>query len=76
MRATAWALIMAITLVLGNALGPQVVGLISDWIEPSVGRFSLRWAMLSILILNFWAAVHFFLAGRTIAADYERAGRL
>jgi MFS family permease len=76
MRATAWALIMAITLTLGNALGPQVVGLISDWIEPSVGRFSLRWAMVSILILNFWAAVHFFLAGRTIAADYERAGRL
>jgi MFS family permease len=76
MRATAWALIMVITLVLGNALGPQVVGLISDWIEPSVGRFSLRWAMLSILILNVWAAVHFFLAGRTIAADYERAGQL
>jgi MFS family permease len=76
MRATAWALIMVITLMLGNALGPQVVGLISDWVEPSVGRFSLRWAMLSILILNFWAAVHFFLAGRTIAADYERAGRL
>ena len=76
MRATAWALIMAITLMLGNALGPQVIGLISDWIEPSVGRLSLRYAMLSILILNFWAALHFFLAGRTIAADYERAGQL
>ena len=76
MRATSWALIMVITLVLGNAAGPQVVGLISDWIEPSVGRFSLRWSMLSILILNVWAALHFFLAGRTIAADYERAGRL
>ncbi len=36
----------------------------------------MRWAMLSILILNFWAAVHFFFAGRTIAADYERAGQL
>ena len=52
------------------------LGLLSDWIEPSVGLFSLRYAMLSILILNVWAAVHFFLAGRTIAADYERAGRL
>jgi MFS family permease len=76
MRATSWALIMAVTLMLGNALGPQVVGLLSDWIEPSVGRLSLRYAMLSILILNIWAAVHFFLAGRTIAADYERAGRV
>jgi len=76
MRATAWALIMVITLTLGNALGPQVIGLISDWIEPSVGRLSLRYAMLSLLILNAWAAVHFFLAGRTIAADYQRAGRV
>jgi len=76
MRATSWALVMLITLTLGNALGPQVIGLISDWIEPSVGLLSLRYAMLSILILNVWAAVHFFLAGRTIAADYERAGRL
>ena len=76
MRATSWALVMLITLTLGNALGPQVVGLISDWIEPSVGLLSLRYAMLSILILNVWAAVHFFLAGRTIVADYERAGRL
>ncbi len=75
MRATSWALIMAITMTLGNALGPQVIGLISDWIEPSVGRLSLRYAMLSILVLNVWAAVHFFLAGKTIAADYERAGR-
>ena len=75
MRATAWALIMAVTLMLGNALGPQVVGLISDRIEPSVGLYSLRYAMLSILIMNVWAALHFFLAGRTIAADYERAGR-
>lgn len=76
MRATSWALVMAITLTLGNALGPQVIGLISDWIEPSVGLYSLRYAMLSILPLNIWAAVHFFVAGRTIAADYERAGRL
>jgi MFS family permease len=75
MRATSWALIMAITMTLGNALGPQVIGLISDWLEPSVGRLSLRYAMLSILILQVWAAVHFFLAGKTIAADYERAGR-
>jgi MFS family permease len=76
MRATAWALVMVITLTLGNALGPQVIGLISDWIEPSVGRLSLRYAMLSVLILNLWAAVHFFLAGRTIAADYQRAERV
>jgi MFS family permease len=75
MRATAWALIMAVTLMLGNALGPQVVGLVSDWIEPTFGQYSLRYAMLSILIMNVWAALHFFLAGRTIAGDYERAGR-
>jgi MFS family permease len=75
MRATAWALIMVITLMLGNALGPQVVGLISDWIEPTFGRYSLRFAMLSILVMNVWGALHFFLAGKTIADDYERAGR-
>jgi purine-cytosine permease-like protein len=76
MRATSWALIMAITMTLGNALGPQVIGLLSDWLQPSFGHLSLRYAMLSILILNVWAAVHFFLAGKTIAADYERAGRV
>jgi hypothetical protein len=75
MRATSWALIMAVTMTLGNALGPQSVGLISDWLEPSVGHLSLRNAMLSMLVLNLWAAVHFFLAGKTIAADYERAAR-
>jgi MFS family permease len=76
MRATAWALIMAVTLMLGNALGPQVVGLISDWIEPTFGQYSLRYAMFSILVMNVWGALHFFLAGRTIAGDYERAGRV
>jgi MFS family permease len=75
MRATSWALIMAVTMTLGNALGPQSIGLISDWLEPSVGHLSLRNAMLSMLVLNLWAAVHFFLAGKTIAADYERASR-
>jgi MFS family permease len=73
MRATAWAIGNFFTLGLGMAFGPQIVGFLSDFLEPIAGVHSLRYAMLSVIIFVVWAALHFWFAGRTLIGDYRRA---
>ena len=73
MRATAWAIGNFFTLGLGMAFGPQIVGNLSDYLEPVLGADSLRYAMLTIVIFVAWAAVHFWFAGKTLIEDYRRA---
>jgi len=73
MRATAWAIGNFFTLGLGMAAGPQIVGFISDLLEPSLGQHSLRYALLSNIVFVAWASVHFLWAGKTIIGDYRCA---
>lgn len=69
MRATTLAIIMLLANVVGMGIGPQIVGIISDLLQPAVGADSLRYAMLGTSFAAFWAAYHFWQAGRTIRAD-------
>ena len=65
MRATASAVFFLILNVIGLGLGPTVVGAVSDFINPTYGNESIRYAMLTIVpIACTWAAVHFYLASR------------
>jgi MFS family permease len=73
-RAVAWAGFSVALLVVGQGLGPQITGIVSDLLEPHFGIHSLRYAMLTGVGFQVWAAVHFFLAARTLEEDYERAG--
>lgn len=73
MRATAWAVGNLFTLGLGMAIGPQIIGALSDYLEPAFGHHSLRFAMLSVIVFVVWAVLHFWRAGKTVTEDYQRA---
>lgn len=59
----------ALALIIGLGIGPQMVGVVSDALAPSYGQESLRYALLIVGLVNAWAAVHFFLAGRNLPDD-------
>ena len=73
MRATTVAVFLLITNSIGLGLGPLLIGVISDLLEPYFGQEALRYAMLGFLFIYIWAAFHFIRAARTIRADLEKA---
>ncbi len=74
MRATASAILFLILNVIGLGAGPWSIGLFSDYLQPSLGADSLRYAMLYVLpAIMFWSACHFYLASRTLRDDLAAA---
>ena len=73
MRALASALFLFIINLVGMGGGPLIVGALSDWLEPTYGVESLRYAMLLITLGTLWATVHYLLAARTLPMDLDRA---
>src|SRR5262249_8956305 len=75
MRATTLAVVMLLANLIGLGVGPQVVGAVSDLLKPSLGRDSLRYAMLIMSLVAFWAAYYFWQVGRTVERDLAAVGR-
>jgi predicted MFS family arabinose efflux permease len=74
MRATASAILFLILNIIGLGLGPSSVGIISDFLQPSLGVESLRYAMLSVIpAAVFLSACCFFLAAKTLRKDVANA---
>jgi predicted MFS family arabinose efflux permease len=74
MRALSSAILLLIINIIGLGLGPWTVGLLSDFLAPSLGQDSLRYAMVYLLpAVMFWSACHFFLAARTLREDLAAA---
>jgi predicted MFS family arabinose efflux permease len=69
MRATASALLLALTMIIGQAIGVQFSAVLSDWFAPWAGQDSLRYAMLLMVIFVPWATLHFWLAGKALQQD-------
>ncbi len=70
MRAMSSAILFFILNIIGLGAGPFSVGILSDYLAPSLGAESLRYAMLYLLpIIMFWSGCHFFLAAKTLRAD-------
>jgi predicted MFS family arabinose efflux permease len=72
MRGTVSALILVLSNVLGAALGPQIVGFLSDRFAPWAGNDSLRYSLLLILVLNIFAVFHCIKAAANVADDLIR----
>lgn len=68
-RATAVALFYLVTSLLGLGLGPYLIGLASDLLEPRFGVESLRYALFLSCGVLLWSIVHFLLAVRSSARD-------
>jgi len=73
MRAMASAVLLMVLNLIGLGLGPMLTGYVSDWLTPSYGDNALRYAMSITVLVNIWCAVHYYLATRTIRADFDRA---
>ena len=74
MRAMASAVFIFILTIIGMGAGPQVVGILNDWIgTPEAIRNSLLW---TAIVMNLCAAGFFWLAGKTLVADLEAKKRL
>ncbi len=74
MRALSSAILFLIINMIGLGLGPWSTGMLSDYLEPSLGIESLRYAMLYLLPpIMLWSACHFFMAARTLREDLAAA---
>lgn len=74
MRATSSAILFLVLNIIGLGLGPWSIGLLSDYLLPTLGTESLRYALLYIIpAVTFWSACHFYLASRTLREDLANA---
>ena len=72
MRALASAILLFIINLIGLGLGPFAVGLLSDYLKPTFGVDSIRYALLWVVVIGAaWAALHYMLAARTLRRDLE-----
>jgi MFS family permease len=77
MRARATALLLTISTLVGMSVGPPLVGTISDWLEPSLGIESMRYALLSVVATGWiWTAAHYWIGARTLTRDLQAQHRV
>lgn len=69
MRATMTAIFYMAGNIIGFGLGTQSVGLLSDLLHPVAGQDALRYAMMVLILVALWAAVHFIIAARSLRTD-------
>lgn len=76
MRAVSTSVLLFIQTMIGLSLGPFVVGLLSDYFEPTRGVDSLRWGLVVVGVTNVWAALHYYLGSRSYREDLAETERL
>ncbi len=69
MRALAVAILLFILNLIGMGLGPLVVGILNDVLEPRLGIEAVRYSLLIVAVPHVLAAVFNLLAARTLRAD-------
>ena len=68
-RATAVAITLLVSALLGTGAGPYVIGAASTALEPTFGTESLRYALLATPVMLVWAVIHYALAARDALRD-------
>jgi MFS family permease len=73
MRAVASAILLFMLNIIGMGLGPFFVGIASDLLEPTFGSdaLSLRYALCLAVLVNGWAAIHYFVGARRLNQDLQ-----
>jgi len=71
MRAIAAAVLLFVLNLIGMGLGPLLVGVLSDFLKPEFGDEALRYALIVAVSMNLWSAAHYYLAAKTLRADYD-----
>lgn len=73
MRATAVAAAILFTGIMGQVLGPLIVGILNDWLQPSLGDIAIRYSMTIIILTALIGGIFFLLGARSFEADARRA---
>lgn len=73
LRPLASALFMMILTLIGLGLGPLAVGSMSQIVFARYGEDSLRYALLVWQCVGFWAAAHFYFAGKLLCGSQPAA---
>jgi MFS family permease len=68
-RALGAAILLFCINIIGLGLGPFMVGVLSDYFSGQYGDQSLRYALISVSLINIWGAWHYFRAGRYLRED-------
>jgi len=71
MRSVATSLLLLVQTLIGNGLGPWLAGYVSDYLKPSMGTASLRYALVIVGLVNIWAALHYLIGARSLRQDLE-----
>lgn len=74
-RSTGAAIFMLVANIVGQGMGPTLVGWLSDLLAAAHGRDALRFALLFSTATYAIGMVGFFLAARTVRADIADADR-
>ncbi len=73
MRALASAILFFVLNLIGLGLGPLFTGWLSDTLAPTYGSESLRYALVSVVLVYIWCGFHYLMAAKTIRHDLENA---
>lgn len=76
MRATMLAVVMLLANLIGMGIGPQVVGILSDLLLPSLAGDSLRYAMMIMSFMALWGSYHFWKVGIAVKEDLSNIAEL
>jgi MFS family permease len=68
MRGTAAALSLLIVNFLG-LLGPQLIGILNDALEPRFGDAAVRWSLSAVALANVLACLCYLIAARSVSAE-------
>lgn len=69
MRAVASAILLFMLNIIGMGMGPYLVGVASDLLAADAGIHSLRYALCLAVLVNVWAACHYFVGARSLRGD-------
>ena len=74
MRATGTALLNLVYGLIGQGIGPVLLGVLSDRFlrEGASAGDAVAWAMAATAALYFWGAAHYLIAARHVGADLAR----
>ena len=67
MRAVSSAIMMLCLNLIGLGLGPLLVGVLSDMLEPRYGEDALRVALAYFAVVGLWGSFHFWRCGHALA---------
>jgi MFS family permease len=72
-RATGIAIMGFFVNLIGTGFGPLWIGMLSDYLAPTLFAESLRYALLSLGLIKIWSVIHFLLAAKHLEHDMDHA---